>query len=153
MNEIHIMCLVEKQETVQGHVTLDLEGMSDQRKFEWMENLYGILHGTQVESHGLLDIGSCPLKRGGGPFSKFFQEDQEVQRRKYVMNKLLEFDCEKNNIFCMFVQPRQVKLANILLSPRKHLRRGIILHKLCLNTYKKTIGASSQSYNIPHGLS
>lgn len=47
-----------------GHCTLELEGLKDQgtrglRKFEWIENLHGILHGRKwIMLNGLLDLAS-----------------------------------------------------------------------------------------------
>ena len=50
-HKINIICLVKKQETAQGHFTLDLGGMRDQREFGWMGNLYDVLHGISYTTY------------------------------------------------------------------------------------------------------
>ena len=51
------MELVEKPKMVHIQFTLDLEGMKDQRIFEWMEILHNVLHGNKwILLHGLANV-------------------------------------------------------------------------------------------------
>ena len=48
-HDVSIMSLVEKAEAVQVHFILDHEDMIawGPKKFKWMKNMHGVLHGTK----------------------------------------------------------------------------------------------------------
>jgi hypothetical protein len=65
--EIYNLLLVEIAKTKLSHFTLHQSlKPTGSRKFEWMKNLPGVLHGMQwILIHGLPDFASSPPQRGG----------------------------------------------------------------------------------------
>ena len=65
---VQVMRLVKKMKTDRVHFILGLEGMRvTLKKFEWMKNLFGVMHDNKwTMVQGLLDVVLGLSKRGSG---------------------------------------------------------------------------------------